>query len=260
MMGGSAGWLRRGLVSAMTLWVAGVVPAFAAPEADFIAYTEEWPPYNYTQNGQVRGIATDVLRAACGKAGFECEIEMVPWARAYYSAKNAPNALVYTTARKPDRENEFLWVGPIMPRATWVYGHPGSEKKLQSLKDLATVKVGIVRGEASQKDLEAVGVPASAFVPEVDNPTVLRQFMNKVVDVMVDTEVGMAWKLRDAGLPSNVVTRLMKLSDEGAYYYAVNLKSDPDRVRRLQQAIDALRRDGKIDAIAKEYGARKTSP
>ncbi len=50
---------------------------------------------------------------------------------------------------------------------------------------------------------------------------------------------------------------LMKLSDEGGYYFAVNLQSDPDRLIRLQQAVDTLRREGKIDAISKDYGVRK---
>lgn len=234
------------------------LPGFGrASDVELTAYTEEWPPYNFEQDGKVRGIAADLLRAACVRAGLTCAIEMVPWARAYHLARHEPNTIVYTTARKPEREDEFVWIGPIMNRITWLYGHPGSEKKVRELKDLTTTRVGIVRGEASQRDLEAAGVPANSLVFEADNASVLRQFARHTIDVMVDTEAGMAWNLRSAGLPAATVTRLMKLSEEGAYYFAANVKSDPERMRRLQHAIDALRREGKLDAIAREYGTRK---
>jgi len=70
---------------------------------------------------------------------------------------------------------------------------------------------------------------------------------------MVDTEVGMAWNLRAAGLEPGAVTRRLKLSDEGSYYFALNLKSDPALARALQLALDRLRHDGKLEAIVRQY-------
>jgi polar amino acid transport system substrate-binding protein len=45
----------------------------------------------------------------------------------------------------------------------------------------------------------------------------------------------------------------MKINDTGAYYFALNRKSDPMIVAKLQAGIDKLRREGKIDAIVLQY-------
>lgn len=225
-------------------------PSFARA-ADLVAYTEEWPPYNYTEQGQVKGIATEALRAACAEAQLSCEINMVPWARAYAVVSGTPDTLLYTTARKPSREKEFLWVGPLFPRATWVYGRAGSP--IRDFKELARHKVGIVRGEASEQDLEKAGVPRHAMMPESSNALVLKALLGGWVDAMVDTEIGMAWNLRTMQLPAGEVQRLMKLTDEGAYYFALNLKTDPTIRERLQRALDKLQKNGRLAALSAGY-------
>lgn len=240
---------------ALTLAAAAVVLSMApAHAADLTAYTEEWPPYNYSEGEAIKGISTDVLRALCEATKIDCEIRMVPWARAYRSASSQANNLVYTTARKPSREHEFIWIGPILPRTTWVYVRQGQEKSIRDMAELARHRIGVVRDEAAQQDLLAAGVPESALVLQASNTDVLRMMLGSSVDAMVDTEVGMQWNLRKVGVSPSAVSRLMKLSDEGAYYFALNLDSDPALARKLQGALDKLRHEGKIDAIARKYG------
>lgn len=229
--------------------------ATPAQSADLTAYTEEWAPYNFTEGNAIKGISTDILRAMCESAKLECDVKMVPWARAYRSASSKANTLVYTTARKPAREHEFLWIGPILPRTTWIYARQGQEKEIREFADLASRRVGVVRDEAAQQDLIAAGVPESALVLQASNTDVLRMLLGSMVDAMVDTEVGMQWNLRRAAVAPNAVSRLMKLSDEGAYYFALNLESDPKLVRQLETALDKLRHDGKVDAIVRRYAA-----
>ena len=224
--------------------------------ADLVAYPEEWAPYNFSDKGVIRGISTDILRAACSAEKLDCDIQMVPWARAYKTASNTPNTLVFTTARKPSRENEFVWVGPILPRTTWVFGRSGLESSVHSVRDLATHRVGVVRDEAAQQDLEAAGLPPSAVVVQPSNVDILKMVSRSMVDAMVDTEVGMKWNLRTAALAPDTVKKLVKLSDVGAYYFAMNLDSNPALVRKLQKAIDQLRQSGKLDAIVQQYGEK----
>lgn len=225
------------------------------PGPHIVAYTEDWAPYNFAEGEQVKGISTDLLRAMCLEAKLQCEIKLVPWARAYKSATSQANTIVYTTARKPSRENEFLWIGPILPRATWVYGKAGLDRKVHTFADLAQLRIGVVRDEAALQDLQAQGVPDTAFVEDSSNTNVLKLLSRGLVDAMVDTEVGMDWNLRNANVASSSVSKLMKLSDSGAYYFAMNLNSNPAYVEQLQQALDKLKREGKLTAIVRKYTA-----
>jgi polar amino acid transport system substrate-binding protein len=232
--------------------------ALAAPpdvtDQRLVAYTEHWPPYNFVESGKVQGIASDVLRAACALAALRCSFQMVPWARGYKVVRNTPNTVLYTTARKPSREDHFLWVGPLLPRTTWVYTrHTSGLPARDAKEELAQLRIGVVREEAAMHDLLAAGVPASALVEESSNDAVFRMLMGDLVQAMVDTEVGMAWNLRSVGRPAGSVTKWLKLSDDGGYYFALNKQSHPLVARKLQQAVDKLRSDGRLDAIVKNY-------
>lgn len=228
--------------------------ALAQPLPELQAYTEEWPPYNYSEqknNGELKGIATELLRAACHEAGLQCKIESVPWARAYAWAQTKPNTLVYTTARKPEREQQFIWIGPLLPRSTWVFVRSDALKQHGESHELKAYRYGVVRGEAAAQDLAAAGVPASAMVADSSNAAVLKLLQGGWVDAMVETEIGMAWAQRNAS--GIELTRLAKLSDEGAYYFALNPRSDPALADRLSAALEALRKAGSIDDIVRRY-------
>lgn len=244
---------RRLCQTLSALVLAGL--SLGAQAVDLTAFTEDWPPYNYrSDDGSIKGIATDMLRAACAEAKLSCDIQLVPWARAYATAQNTPNTLVYTTARKPSRESEFLWVGPILPRTTWIYARADAVPAINSVKDLPLFRYAVVRGEAAAQDLMDAGVPAASLVQESSNASVLRVLSKGWVDGMVDTEIGMQWSLRQFEHSGGLkVTRLIPLNDQGAYFFAVNLKTDPALVARLQRGLDALRRTGKLEAIERDY-------
>lgn len=233
-----------------TFGVATVFPSFAV---DLVAYTEEWAPYNYAEGTAVKGISADILREACTLAKRLCEINLVPWARAYKMASTTPNTMAFTMARTPKREKEFVWIGPIMPRTTWVFVRADKASNFTDLKQLARARIGVVRNEASERDLIFAGVPVNSLVHASSNADLLKMASRDMIDAMVETEVGMAWSLRSAGLKPSAFVRSMTLSEEGAYYYALNSDSNPALAHDLQNAIDTLKRTGKSKAIVAQY-------
>ena len=223
---------------------------------DLTAYTEEWPPYNYSVDSELKGISTEVLRAACDLAKLQCEFRMVPWARAYKAVTNTRNTIIYSTARNPTREKQFLWVGPILPRNAWAYGKAGMNTDIHRFMDLANTRIGVVREDAAQNDLLAVGVPSSSFLVVNSHLDALRLMMLDKINLVVNTEIGMNWNLQIAGIAPEAVTKVMKVYD-GDLYFALNLKSDSVMVAKLQDSIDKLRREGKIDSIVLQYMKQK---
>ncbi|MEW9899581.1 transporter substrate-binding domain-containing protein [Chitinivorax sp. PXF-14] len=242
---------KSALLAASLLWIG------SASAADLVAYTEEWPPYNYLDQGKVRGISTDLLRAMCSEAALDCRFELVPWARAYAMALNRPNTLVYTTARKPEREQSFTWIGPILPRATWVFGLRESDLGIKHYEDLNHYRIGVVRSEASISDLLGKDVQADAMLQDSSDAAITLLLLRGVVQAVVNTEVGMAWELYKAGASPDRAVKLLPLSDQGAYYYALNLKSDPAIATKLQDALEKLRKSGQLARIVAQYTSPK---
>ena len=245
-------WMR-----VLRWWFSGCVALFALTQPlqaeTIVAYTGEWVPYNFQEGKEVKGISTEILRATCQDAGLNCEINYVPWVRAYKTVQTTRNALLYTVARKPERESDFIWVGPILPRSTYVYVRSSLEPHPTNVAELSRLRVGVVRGEASIGDLERVGVSHEAIVVLSLNVDVLRMMVRGMIDAMVDTEIGMSWNLRNAGLAPGQVKRVMPLSDVGAYYFALNVDSGRALAQRLQAAVDRLQRSGRINAIVRAF-------
>jgi polar amino acid transport system substrate-binding protein len=174
--------------------------AFApASAADLTAYSAEWPPYAFMKDGDVVGITTDLLRAACKEAKLGCAFVQLPWARAYLTARNVPNTLVYPTTRTPDREADFRWLGPMgptLPGAAWVWRMKDREVNAASYRDLNRYHVGVVVGDSPVRELGLRGVSKDALDFANSNDINVRKFVSGRVDAIIDTDLGMAWQLK----------------------------------------------------------------
>ena len=66
--------------------------------------TEDYPPYNYMENGRITGFSTEIVEAIVRKAGLQGIPKMYPWARAYMMVQNDKDVLIYTITRNQERE------------------------------------------------------------------------------------------------------------------------------------------------------------
>lgn len=230
-----------------------VLPVQAAHANQIKAYTEDWPPYNFVRDKEVTGISSDILRAACDMANIHCNLQLVPWTRAVKTVQDTPNTLIYTIAKIPTREHQFAWIGPILPRTTWIYARTQVADKIHTFKDLEHFKIGVIRAEASLTELTDAGVSSAPIRIFNSNSDEMRMLKAGQIDVVVNTEIGMAMNQKQYNIPAADVVRLMKLYDGGALYFGMNLESDPVLIEKLQTSVDKLRRDGKIQAIVQHY-------
>jgi polar amino acid transport system substrate-binding protein len=106
--------------------------------------TEDDPPYNMRKNGKVVGIATEKLEKAFKRVGVAIHIELTPWARAYQSALKRPGYCAYSTARTPEREALFKWIGPLAKTEWVLYMRAGdaAARKPASLDDVRGETIG----------------------------------------------------------------------------------------------------------------------
>jgi hypothetical protein len=80
---------------------------FALPvrAQDIMIVTEEFPPYNYSDNGRAQGLSSEVVQAVLAQAGLTAEFLFLPWARAYLTAQNTKNTLIFSIGQIPERED-----------------------------------------------------------------------------------------------------------------------------------------------------------
>lgn len=138
------------------------VLAPVAAQADILLTTEEYPPFNLTQDGKVVGIATDLVRAMFDKAGVAYKIDVLPWNRAYQTALIQKDTCVYSTTETPERKTLFEWVGPLV-RNDWVlFAKADNAAPLKNLEEARGKSIGGYGGDAIAVYLEKDGYKVDA--------------------------------------------------------------------------------------------------
>ncbi len=87
--------------------IGAVVATTASANAPLPLLTEEYPPYNYTANGEIVGTATELVREAMEAADVPYSMEVQPWARAFATAQNTTNTCVFSTSVTDARKHNF---------------------------------------------------------------------------------------------------------------------------------------------------------
>ena len=203
--------------------------------------TEEYPPYNYTdEKGTLTGSSTGLVKATIGKLGLDTKIEVLPWAQAYELVLNNPNVALYSTARTPERERSFMWAGPLGSYENWLYAKKGSSTRVNSLDEAKAVKsIAAVKDEAGQQKLAELGFINFAFT----NSTVdgLKKLMAGEADLWLGTRADVELVAKKAGVD---VTQLEPavFVHKVDLYIAFNKNMPFAMVEQWQKALDSLKK------------------
>lgn len=201
--------------------------------------TEEYPPYNYTdEKGTLTGSSTELVKAIISKLGLDTKIEVLPWSPAYELVLNNPNVALYSMARTPARERDFMWVGPLGSYENWLYAKKGSAVRVNSLDEAKAVKaIAAVKDEAGQQKLAGQGFINFTFTAStVDG---LKKLMAGEADLWLGTRADVDLVARQSGVdPAELEPAVFVHSVD--IYMAFNKNTPFATVEQWQKALDSL--------------------
>jgi polar amino acid transport system substrate-binding protein len=133
------------------------LPAAAAGEpcpadrlAEHVWLTEEYYPFNYTEDGEVKGFSIELLRMVWKELGMAPRpVQSMPWARAYERLRRDPATVLFCTARTPEREKAFRWAGPIASVRFVLIARRDRRIRMNTLDDIKGLAVGTLREDIS---------------------------------------------------------------------------------------------------------------
>jgi polar amino acid transport system substrate-binding protein len=122
------------------------------------AVTEEFAPFNYTENGSVTGYSTRVVEEMFRRAGVLYDVHIYPWSRTYKLAQTLPNVVIFTLARTPEREKQFQWIGALAKRRLYLYKLTARQDiKVDNIEGVKKYWVAVNREDAAEKLLLGMG-------------------------------------------------------------------------------------------------------
>jgi polar amino acid transport system substrate-binding protein len=235
--------------------LAGSARAEVDPNYRMVLMTENFPPYNMAINGKnyakeenLNGIAVDIIREMFKRAGIEYNLTLrFPWGRIYKLALENPGYGVFVTARLPDREALFKWVGPIGPDDWVLLGKADSTITLNSLEDAKQYNVGAYKGDAIAEYLLGKGLEPITALRDTENA---KKLMAGRIDLWATGDPAGRYLAKQEGITGfKTILRF----DSAELYLALNKEVPDEVVQKLQAQLDKMRSEGFVDAIQKNY-------
>jgi polar amino acid transport system substrate-binding protein len=108
---------------------------------------QEFPPYNYLHdNGKAIGSSTETVTKALQIMGYEANIRMLPWNRAYAEAAEGKAALLFTFSKSAEREKDFFFTDSLASIEVVFFKRKTDDITWEGLRDLKDYRIGYVQG------------------------------------------------------------------------------------------------------------------
>lgn len=222
--------------------------------------TEQLPPFNYLEDGKIIGISTEIVRQIFDRIDQPVaggDIQMYPWARAYHHVQSEADTALFSTARTEEREDLFQWVGPLIEITLVVVAKKDRHITINSIDDFSGYRIGTVRESAPEQLLLKQGVKLGnldrLILPE---PNIQKLAADRIDLFAFNLQV-VQHLMKQLGIDSSQYETVYTLKKVDLYV-ALHKGTDPGLVKKLQAALDELKRPGAdsmspYDAIIRKY-------
>ena len=238
------------LLMLVLVWANEEIIAVEAEDIHFM--TEHFPPFNIEKNGEAAGITVDILKEIFDRLGISPEIDVLPWAQGYNRVQEVENTALFGMARTEAREDNFLWVGPIMPFKSEVVGLAEDEIKIESYADFEEYTIGTIRDDVMEEMLIEEGVPMEVLDRSSELSSNIRQLERGRIDLIAYTTAVILWEAGQMGLDPAQFESVF-LMDELHLYYAFHIDTPDEIIDTFQEKLDKLHEEGTVQEIIDSY-------
>lgn len=216
----------------------------------FTIVTENFPPFNYVENQESKGLAVDMLKAVLREMQLDIPIEFYPWARAYRMSQKNPNVLIFSLARTPERENLFKWAGEIVSYESSLYKiNSRKDIQIKSLDEAKKYTIGAVNKTAPADYLISNGFNVELVPHYAQN---LAKITYGRIDLIPYNRFSLIYEARNAGYdPDNFQS--VAIINKYCLYFAFSKDTSDDLVLKFSDTLNKIKNSGLYDEIVKQY-------
>ncbi|WP_454716018.1 cystine ABC transporter substrate-binding protein [Caulobacter segnis] len=206
-----------------------------------------YPPFNFQdKSGQLAGFEVDFAKALAAQLGLKAEFSPAPFAGLLGALESGRiDVVINQITITPDRQAKYDFSEPYTVSGIQIIklkDRPGLEKP----EDLAGKKVGVGLGTNYEQWIRA-NVPTADVRSYDDDPTKYQDLKAGRIDVVLNDRLVAADFVKSS---PEFVASGPPFAAQGA---GVAMKKDPGLKVVIDQAINALRADGKLAAISQQW-------
>lgn len=212
--------------------------------------TESYPPYNYAEDGELKGLSVELMQLIMADAGLEYDMELMPWARAIALAENKNGYCVFTTVHTKERDTRFQWVEPLLISYNYLVKSADSNVQAATLEEARQYLVGTQRGDYTADLLEGLQFK------RIDLASDIEVTLNKLLLGRIDL-MPMAGTLIDQLRQKGISVKPLLVLTKALNGVACNKEIPAETIAKMQASLDKLTEDGTWDSIYKKHGFKQ---
>jgi polar amino acid transport system substrate-binding protein len=216
--------------------------------------TEDFGPYNYIENGEVKGFSTEITKEVLKRADLQYTLNLYPWSESYNIAQNQPNVLIYSIGRTLEREHLFKWVGSVVELEVYFYKLKNRvDIKINSLDDLRRYKLGVVKDDLRHQFLSKVISTNKLNVVPTDANNLRLLFEHKIDAFPCDEHVAY-FISKQEGFAYNDIEKTLFMQEVSVdLYLAFSMGTSDEIVTKCRKALEEIKKDGTYEKIKEKY-------
>ncbi len=224
--------------------------------AEILSVSEDYPPFEYTENDRVTGFTVALVDELYKRSGHTGKVKIYPWARAYNIALNKPNILVHRMTRSSKREKLFKWVGKIVDKRVSLFKLKSRKDiDLSSLEEAKQYRVGTIRDQSSTKFMYKKGFVEGQHVFSVkDVEANVNKLMHNRVDLILSMEPVLQFKVNNMGISyADQIEEAVIVDNSSEFWMAFSMQTPDETVDAFRRAFKQIESDGTFDRLMNQY-------
>lgn len=227
-------------------------------EKRIVLGADSYTPYQYEENGELKGLSVDVVKEVFKRMGYSVEIKVLPWSRVLKSAENGTVDAIFSSFYIEERSAYMTYaMEPLAVSVQSLFAPVGSpiryDGTVQSLRDyrLGTI-IGYVYGDAFKQGKENGTLNVSEAE---DCPANILKLMSGRTDVFIDNRDTALFYIKRDKLEKQIVELLPHFTEQEMLYLAFSKKriKDPLIIETFNQTLKEMKQDGTWQRIVDAY-------
>ncbi|MGM0519988.1 MAG: substrate-binding periplasmic protein [Campylobacterota bacterium] len=222
-----------------------VVSTYAS---EFFIMTEELKPYNYTKNGELKGISTEVVQKVLENLDYEDEtISVYPWSRAIKVLDSNKKAVLFSMAYTQKRAQNYKFACPLTKVDVYFFLKKDNKIELKKLEDAKDLTIGVVQDFAVHKYLVKKGFN------KFDHSSSTAVMVKKLKENKIDAIAAVPYAIKSLELDTSDLRQSNLKLYSTELCVAFNKDTSDMEVKKWQEQLIKIHKSGKYEAIYKKY-------
>jgi len=250
-----------GIFQAVLIWSVSTISVTASERItadDLEYYTENFPPHNYMENGQLKGISVDILEMMWAKLGSgktRADISILPWARAIRMLKTHSDMVLFGMGYSEERAEKFHWVGPYFTHELALIGRADDPVSIDRIDDARHLTIGVVRQDIGHQTLIERSFHPDRIELCDDIAQLHQKFVHHRFRVVCYVTHAYFNYLQRQDIPRHKFKKLFTISASKSGF-GFSRKVPLDLINRFQGVLERLRAEGELDNVLNRYGMK----